>query len=69
TLHALVAEFCRVYTAQVEWDVPLSRLHWHIAAAFIHEIIRRSIRQQHAERLKYMRQYLDLSERYCFEKP
>ncbi len=63
----LVEEFCRVYSKQVEWEVSDARLHWHISAAFIYEIVRRSIRQWNVRRLKHINQYLDLSERYCFQ--
>lgn len=67
-LRPLAAEFRRVYAECVKWEVSQARLHWHIAAAFVYEIIRRSIRQQNVERLKHMDQYLDLSERYCFQE-
>ncbi len=63
----LVEKFCRVYSEQVEWEVSEARLHWHIASAFLYEIIRRSIRQGSERRLKYIDQYLALSERYCFQ--
>lgn len=65
-VRALVEAFCGVYSEQVEWEVSPERLHWHIAAAFIYEIARRSIRQWDVRRMEHMNQYLDLSERYCF---
>ena len=67
-IRALVEAFCRVYSEQVKWEVSQERLHWHIAAAFIYEIARRSIRQWNVKRMEHLNQYLDLSERYCFHR-
>lgn len=60
--------FCRTYARKVKWKVPQKALYWYIAASFIYEIVRRSIRQWDKRRLKRLDQFLDLSEHYCFHR-
>jgi thiamine kinase-like enzyme len=57
-----VEVFCRAYTKSVPWTVSRPQVNWYTAAAFIHEITRRSIRQMDTERVKHISDYLDLSE-------
>jgi len=67
-MRAFVDLFCRTYSEQVEWRVSQKSLRWYISASFVYEVLRRSIRQWNVRRLKYLDQYLDLSERYCFHR-
>ena len=53
------------YAGMAAYAVSLPRLNWYTAAAFIHEITRRSIHQLNAERMMHISDYLDLSERYA----
>lgn len=57
-----VEGFSRAYAESVPWAVSRPRVNWYTAAAFIHEITRRSIRQLDVERVRYISDYLDLSE-------
>ncbi len=66
-MQSLVNTFCLAYSEQVEWSVPQENLRWHIAAAFIYEIVRRSLRQSNEKRMKHINQYLDLCEKYCIQ--
>jgi Phosphotransferase enzyme family len=60
----VVAIFCDKYSAVVDWFVDRAKLNWHIAAALIHEVVRRSLRQQNVERLKQVGAIIELSNRY-----
>lgn len=62
--NAMVEAFRSSYTEAAPYALSVPHLNWHIAAAFIHESTRRSIRQLHAERLKHVADYLTLSEQY-----
>ena len=57
-----VEVFCRAYARNVPWSLSWSQLDWYTAAAFIHEVTRRSIRQLDGERVKHISEYLDLCE-------
>lgn len=56
--------FCRSYAGCVPWSLSWPQVDWHTAAAFIHEVTRRSIRQLDGQRVKYISEYLDLCERF-----
>lgn len=62
--NAMVEAFRSSYTEAAPYALSVPHLNWYIAAAFIHESTRRSIRQLHAERLEYVADYLTLSEQY-----
>jgi len=66
-MESQVEAFCLVYSEQVDWAVSQNSLRWHIAAAFIYEIVRRSLRQSNERRMKHINQYLDLCEQYCLQ--
>jgi hypothetical protein len=54
--------FCRAYDENVPWSLSWSQVDWYTAAAFIHEVTRRSIRQLDGERVQHIDEYLDLCE-------
>ncbi len=60
----IVGIFIKEYGIALDLDVDTVKLSWYIAAAFIHEVLRRSLRQQSQERLKYLDDYIALSRRY-----
>ncbi len=60
----VVAIFCDKYSAVVSWVVDHAKLDWYISAALIHEVVRRSLRQQDIERLKQVSAVIGLSNRY-----
>ena len=55
----------RHYSAAIGQNFDRIRLNWHLSAAFIHEVLRRSLRQQNELRLRHLNKYLELSRRYC----
>ena len=59
----IVERLISAYTQRVA--TPMRWAHWHIAAAMIYEVLRRSIRQRNADRLQHARAYLRVSQRYC----
>jgi aminoglycoside phosphotransferase (APT) family kinase protein len=63
-INEVVALFCNEYCAVVDWAVDYAKLNWYIAAALIHEVVRRSLRQQNEERLKQVGAIIELSNRY-----
>jgi aminoglycoside phosphotransferase (APT) family kinase protein len=63
-INEVVALFCDGYCAAVDWPVDYAKLNWYIAAALIHEIVRRSLRQQNEDRLKQVSAIIELSKRY-----
>lgn len=63
-IDVIVESFLSSYEDAVTWEVDRSRLNWFIAAAFVHEVIRRILRQRHEIGLKHIQTYLDLSKRY-----
>lgn len=60
----IVAAFINGYRAAMGGAVDERKLNWYIAAALIHEVLRRSFRQQSAARLAHIDTYLAISERY-----
>lgn len=60
----VVSIFIKEYCIALDFDVDTFKLSWYIAAALIHEVLRRSLRQQSQERLKYLDDYIALSRRY-----
>ena len=64
-IRKVVDLFRSAYVEAAAYAVFLPRLNWYTAAAFIHEITRRSIQQLDAERVTRIGEYLDLSERYA----
>lgn len=60
----VVAIFCNEYCAAVDWVVDHAKLTWYISAALIHEVVRRSLRQQDVERLKQVGAIIELSNHY-----
>jgi aminoglycoside phosphotransferase (APT) family kinase protein len=63
-INEVAALFCDEYCASVDWAVDYAKLNWYIAAALIHEVVRRSLRQQNEERLKQVSAIIELSNRY-----
>ncbi len=53
---------CRTYADCVPWSLSWPQVDWYTAAAFIHEVTRRSIWQLDGERVKCISEYLDLCE-------
>lgn len=60
----VVTQFCTEYCAAVNWVVDGDKLNWYISAALIHEVVRRSLRQQNLERLQLVSAVIELSNRY-----
>lgn len=56
--------FIEEYKATVAWLVDDGKLYWYIAAALIHEVLRRSLRQQDRERIKHNENFIDISHSY-----
>lgn len=54
--------FCLTYAECIPWRLSWPQVDWYTAAAFIHEVTRRSIRQLDGERVKHISEYLDLCE-------
>lgn len=60
----VVVCFIEEYKATVAWLVDDGKLYWYIAAALIHEVLRRSLRQQDRERIKHNENFIDISHSY-----
>jgi Phosphotransferase enzyme family len=60
----IVEQFLQVYAEISTQKFERSQLNWYIAAAFVHEVIRRVLRQRHAIGLKHIQTYLVLSKRF-----
>jgi hypothetical protein len=60
----IIAAFVNEYNAAMGGKLNISKLNWYIAAALIHEVLRRSLRQQSTERLRHIEAYLAISNRY-----
>jgi Phosphotransferase enzyme family len=60
----VVAVFCDEYYCSVNFAINCKQLNWYISAALIHEVVRRSLRQQDEERLQLMDKVIELSNRY-----
>lgn len=65
TINTIVGALRAAYRDLVPYPVSVPHLNWYIAAAFIHEVTRRSMRQLDATRLRHLHDYLDLSEQYA----
>lgn len=63
-VHPLVNRLVNSYLKHSAHAVPLSALRWQVAAALIHEVTRRSLRQMDALRIARIQNYLALSENY-----
>jgi hypothetical protein len=63
-IHSLVRELVRAYGESRGRRMALQRLRWHVAAALIHEVLRRSLRQLDSRRMAHLQAYLDLSDHY-----
>jgi Phosphotransferase enzyme family len=61
----IVDLFLHHYEGSVTWEVDRKRLNWFIAAAFVHEVVRRILRQRHELGLKHLQTYFELSQRYA----
>lgn len=61
----LAGAIVRAYREASLHTVSLRRLYWHIAAALIYEVTRRSLRQLDDRRMEHIEAYLDLSETYA----
>jgi aminoglycoside phosphotransferase (APT) family kinase protein len=64
SINSLTATFLNLYAKQTPGRINYAHLHWFIAAAFIHEVIRRLYRQRHENGLKHVQVYFDLSRQY-----
>lgn len=62
--NTLTAAYCKYSSDKIN----LTRLHWHIAAALLHEITRRSLRQLDFKRMQHVQAYLDLSEFFLADR-
>lgn len=60
-----IIAFLDSYGQSVNWKVGRIRLAWHISAALLHEVLRRSIRQQDTERMQIAAKIITVSENYC----
>ncbi|OAI08720.1 hypothetical protein A1332_06455 [Methylomonas methanica] len=63
-VHPLVKHLVRSYMAHSVHAVSLLALRWQVAAALIHEVTRRSLRQMDDLRIAHIQSYLALSENY-----
>ena len=66
---AVAETLIREYSAAMPGIFDQIRFNWHLSAAFIHEVLRRSLRQQNELRLRHLGKYLELSRRYCPAAP
>jgi hypothetical protein len=64
-IDSLVNKFLRYYQEAITWEIDLPRLNWYIAAALVHEVIRRTLRQRQDVGLKHIPAHLELSKRYA----
>ncbi len=63
-IDAMVEALLQRYSQVISWPVDRARLNWYIASAFIHEVLRRSIRQRDVQRMQYIEDFVQLSARY-----
>lgn len=63
-IDTVVAVFRAKYGVAVGWAVDSAKLNWYIAAALIHEVVRRSLRQQNPQRLMHLSTIIELSNHY-----
>ena len=64
-INEIVSDFCHAYEEQVPWKVDYSELYWYVAAALIHEVLRRSLRQYDKQRMQHIDYYFALSQYYA----
>ncbi len=64
-IDGLVNRLVASYSAHNAHGLNVSHLRWHVAAALIHEVCRRSLRQLDEQRIAAMPAYLDVSARYA----
>ncbi len=64
SIDAFINEFIHNYSRMVEWQLDRFKLDWYVSAALIHEVIRRSFRQQDGEKMLLASAIVDVSERY-----
>lgn len=60
----VAAIFIEAYCDAMDREIDTSKLHWFISAALIHEVLRRSLRQQDQGRIRQMGHYISVSHRY-----
>ncbi|WP_445371286.1 aminoglycoside phosphotransferase family protein [Methylomonas sp. HW2-6] len=63
-MHTLVRQLVHSYMVHSVHTVSLPALRWQVAAALIHEVTRRSLRQMDDQRIAHIQSYLALSESY-----
>jgi aminoglycoside phosphotransferase (APT) family kinase protein len=70
-VHPVAGALTRAYRAQCGDDFSLASLRWHVAAALIHEVTRRSLRQMDPQRMAHIQGFLELGAHYAAlsEKP
>ena len=66
-IDAVAAQLIVAYSAAMGYEGHANKLNWYIAAALIHEVLRRSLRQQNPERLQHLASYIKISQGYCAE--
>jgi hypothetical protein len=59
----VVESFVGFYSQRVSYSVAAWR--WHTAAALLHEVLRRGLRQRDGDRMALFDTFVSLSERYC----
>ena len=66
-IDAVVSLFIGEYKSVVTSLIDDRKLYWYIAAALIHEVLRRSLRQQESGRIQHKETYLEISHRYLIK--
>lgn len=64
-VHSLVNILISAYSENSLNPISLPELFWQVAAALIHEVTRRSLRQLDSQRIKHIHSYLALSQLYA----
>ncbi len=64
SIDVFINEFIHNYSRMVKWHLDRFKLHWYVSAALIHEVLRRSFRQQEETRIELARKIVDISESY-----
>jgi Phosphotransferase enzyme family len=64
-IDAVTAQLIAAYSAAMGYEGHVNKLNWYIAAALIHEVLRRSLRQQNPERLQHLASFIKISQGYC----
>jgi hypothetical protein len=63
--HRTVRVLAGAYRRAASHALPWQRLRWHVAAALLHEVLRRSLRQLDQRRLELVPAFLELSNHYA----